>query len=489
MSSAKNTKKGPIKQESIFKLMLIMTYAVSAVFLIKNLISKTFQSAIIIGICLVVFGVAMFIMKKLKVSQLKKQLIVSLSLDLLVFVISLNSGAFYSDDFPLFLAVIALSGMYLEPLYTIIQTVLTTILFILLYIIHPEKADPMSQYIMCVGLFDVTAVIMCLLIKRGRDFITISENKATEANELIESITHVSQELENNYRTSSERLNSLNDVSNRLEETTSHLQRGSQEIIQGSLDVESTCNEVQKCVESTEAHISSLNEEVKKVEDALSNNKNDIHQMNVNMKSVKQTLDDTNSVFAQLQNHMREISEATEQLTAISASTKMLALNASIESARAGQAGAGFAVVATNVQDLAIDSSACSSKVVDVVEEMNSKIELTTETLTESIQAINKSFATLNALESGFEDLISQFKSLYENIEEQNENVSDVDKMFVQLKDKVVAMNSCSEDNQIAVSSIVEALENYKLQINDVIDDTKQIHELSSSMLEVSSNQ
>ena len=383
----------------------------------------------------------------------------------------------------------ALSGMYLEPLYTIIQTILTTIIFILLYIIHPEKADPMSQYIMCVALFDVTAVIMCLLIKRGRDFITVSENKAAQANELIESITHVSQELENNYTTSSERLNSLNDVNTRLEETTTLLQRGSQEIIQGSMEVESTCNEVHKCVESTEAHISLLNEEVKKVEETLSNNKNDIHQMNLNMKSVKQTLDDTNSVFTQLQEHMREISEATEQLTTISASTKMLALNASIESARAGQAGAGFAVVATNVQDLAIDSSACSSKVVDVVEEMNSKIELTTETLTESIKAINKSFATLNALEAGFEDLISRFTSLYRNIEEQNENVSDVDKMFVHLKDKVIAMNSCSEDNQTAVNSIIKALDDYKLQISNVIDDTKQIHELSSSMLEVSSNQ
>lgn len=466
--------------------MLIMTFGVAAIFLIKNLISKTFQAAITIGICLSVFGIGMFIMNKLRVSQFKKQLVISIALDLLVFIISLNSGNFYSDDFPLFLAVIALSGMYLEPLYTICQTVLTTIIFILLYIINPNKADPLSQYIMCVVIFDICAFIMILLIRRGRAFITIAQNKALEAEGLIKSINQVGLQLEDNYQTSSERLTSLNDVNVRLDASTSNLRKGSEEIIQGTLDVESTCNDVHKCVKISEEHIESLNKEVKNVEDSLANNKNAIRQMDVHMKSVKNTLDDTNTVFVQLQQHMREISEVTEQLTGISASTKMLALNASIESARAGQAGAGFAVVAAKVQDLAVDSSSCSEQVVNAVEEMHEKIALTTERLLESTHAIEASFQTLHGLEQSFESLMSQFKSLYKNIEEQNDNVTDVDVIFNQLREKVVAMSSCSEDNRLAVNSIVDEMANYKQRIDQVIDDTKQIHELSASMLDVS---
>ncbi len=486
MNNTKPNSKPPISQEKIFRFMIIMTFGVAALFLIKNLITRTFQSAIVIGICLAVFGVVVFVMYKLKVSQFKKQLVISLALDLLVFVISLNSGDFYSDDFPLFLAVIALSGMYLEPLYTICQTVITTIIFILLYIINSNKADPLSQYIMCVVLFDVCAFIMILLIRRGRAFITISQNKAAEAEALIESINQVGLQLEDNYQTSSERLNSINEVNVQLDESATDLKRGSKEIIQGTLDVESTCNDVQKCVRISGEHINSLNNEVKKVEDALSSNKTAIHQMDVHMKSVKGTLDDTNAVFVQLQQHMKEISEVTEQLTGISASTKMLALNASIESARAGQAGAGFAVVASKVQDLAVDSNSCSEQVVDVVEEMNEKIALTTERLQESTHAIEASFETLHGLEKSFESLMNQFESLYKNIEEQNDNVTDVDTIFRQLKDKVVTMSSCSEENENAVNSIIDAMENYKSKISQVIDDTKQLHELSASMLDAS---
>ena len=45
---------------------------------------------------------------------------IAIGMMLLIFIIGLNSGEFLSDDFIMFLAVIALTGLYLEPKYTII---------------------------------------------------------------------------------------------------------------------------------------------------------------------------------------------------------------------------------------------------------------------------------------------------------------------------------------------------------------------------------
>ncbi|MBQ3514222.1 MAG: hypothetical protein IJA32_10590 [Lachnospiraceae bacterium] len=478
-------KKMPISQEKIYKIMLFMTFGVSAIFLLKNIIAKSVQGAVAIGICLFIFSVLHFVMKKTKVSQLKQQLIISICLVFVVFFISLNSGDYYSDDFPMFLAVIALTGLYLEPMYTKIQTVLVTILFVLLYIIHPQKADPLSQYIMCIVVFDIAALIINLVIKRGRSFIEMSTVRAEEAEKLLDSIQKVSQELKENYEHSSSRMDEMRNVNQRLEENAMELRQGSLDVTRGTEDVESTCAEVQECMQITENHIGDLNHEVKMVEGALEKSKDNMQDMGVQMNLVKQTVDATNQVFAMLQQQILEISEVAEHLASIDSDTKMLALNASIEAARAGEAGKGFEVVATKIQNLAVDSNECSAQVIEVVGNMKNQIEETTVQLNESVHAINASLESMGDLAKGFEVLMNQFGSLYENIEKQNVNVSNVDHMFEDLKDKIAQMSSSSKENQNVVESIIDAMDAYKEHMNLIVEDSKQLRDLSSTMLEV----
>ncbi|MBQ3546723.1 MAG: hypothetical protein IJA34_17325 [Lachnospiraceae bacterium] len=475
--------KPPVSQEKIFKIMLIMTFSVAGVFFIKNVLSKSLQGAIVIGVCLFVFWLVQFLMKKLHVSQLKQQLVMCICLVFLTFIISISSGAYYSDDFPLFLAVLAISGLYLEPLYTKIQTVLITIILIALYFINPDKADPLSQYIMCIACFDVAAFVINLVIKRGRAFIEMSMVRAEEAEKLLNSIYKVSEELNESYNNSSSRIDGMRVVNDKLEENALELRKGSLDITQGTKDVELTCADVHERMKVTENHIGELNREVKNVEVSLEESKNNIAQMDSSMNMVKKTIDETNSVFTLLQEQIEEISKVAERLTNIDASTKMLALNASIEAARAGESGKGFAVVAGKVQDLAVDSNSCSTQVIKVVKNMKTQIEQTKEQLLESVSAIDESINAMSELTDGFDGLINQFDSLYENIERQNENVSDVDKIFERLKDKIAEMSASSEENQSVVESIVDAMESYKNHMNLVVEDAKQLQEISSTMI------
>ncbi len=489
MKSETKKVKGPIAQEKIFKVMMIMTFAVAGAFLLKNVIGKTWTGAIAVGVCLAVFAVAMLIMRKINVSQYTKQFVLCIGLPFVVFFISIFSGNFYSDDFPLFLAVVGISGIYLETAYTKVQMIEIPVLLILLYVINPAKADPLSQYIMCVVLFEVAAFTFYLTIERGRAFIGVSQEKAKEAETLLASIKKVGEDLQENYEISSSRIEGMREVNERLEGNTTELTSGSQEIHADACEVEATCDEVHEYIQVTEEHIDALNKKVKLVEDAMSENKNNMQIMDGQMQSVKRTVGATQEVFTELQQQIQEISEAAQQLTGIAAKTKMLALNASIEAARAGEAGSGFAVVASQVQALALDSNNCSSQVILIVENMKSRIEMTTEQLDESVEAINESLGSLVELESGFDGLMNSFDSLYENIEEQNKNVKNVDVIFENLHNKVDEMSNCSEENRQAVESIVEAMLAYKEHMNMIIEDTKTIHELSASMLDISTEE
>ena len=428
-------------------------------------------------------------MKKRNVNQETQQLAICISIVFLVFCISLNSGNFYSDDFPLYLSVIAISGLYLVPKYTLIQAALIDVLLAAAYIIHPEKADPLSQYIMCMAIFTIGAFCLYMVIKRGRAYIEIGASKTKDAEKLLTELKHAGIELQKNCDSSVQRIAMLEKANLLLENSTRDLRSGSEGITTDTFEVSQAFDEVQQKMLVTEGHVEQLNKDVKRVESALSENKKSMREMTNEMEVLKTTVGATAKVFSSLQEQISEITTITEQLTSIASSTNMLALNASIEAARAGQAGAGFAVVATKVQDLAVDSNSCSSHVVSVVSAMQKQIEATSKQLADSTQAINSSIESMKGFQNDFDHLTSQFGSLYANIEEQNVSVHEMDQIFENLKFKINEMAASSEANQTSVESMTDALQVYKENINRVVASNKQIHNLSATMLELSNSQ
>lgn len=489
MEQKRNMTKKPASEQTIFRSMMIGVFAVSSLFLLKNIIAKTWQGAIVIGVCLVVFSIVILLMRKFEIDIRTQQLILCISIVLLVFCISLNSGSYYSDDFPLYLAVVGICGLYLVPKYTLIQTVLIDICLVLSYIIHPEKADPLSQYIMCIALFTVAAYTFYMVIKRGRAYIEIGQLRAEEAEHLLHELKNAGEELSHNCDNSAQRIAGLEDANHLLENSATQLRLGSEDIIQGSMEVAETFADVQERMLVTEQHIDSLNNEVRNVEEALANNQQNMQGMTNHMTELRATISATDEVFGTLQEQILEISKTAEQLTSIASSTTMLALNASIEAARAGQMGAGFAVVASKVQDLAEDSNNCSAQVVSVVQNMQQRIEQTSVQLSESTNAINMSLDSLHNYQEDFRNLTEQFGSLYHNIEEQNANVHQMDAIFADLQNKIAEMTQSSENSQSSVSAITDAISIYRENIDMVVNDNKLINELSSSMLDLSNTQ
>lgn len=488
MSEQKNIIKKPMAEDKIFKYMMTAVFLVAALFFAKNILTQAWTGAIVIGVCLVVFSGAIFLMKKMNITQKVQQLVLCLSIVFLVFCISLNSGNYYSDDFPLYLAVIALSGLYLVPKYTLIQAGLIDVLLIAAYFIHPEKADPFSQYMMCVVILTICAFCFYLVINRGRSYIRLGEQRAKEAEKLLAELKDAGEKLQANCEHSLERVTKLEKANERLESSIDDLRDGSSNITQGTVDVSQTFDDMQEKMLITQEHVSSMNTEVKKVEDSLADSKKNMKEMNSEMLALKQTLEATNTVFTTLQNEIKEIVTFTQQLNKIANSTNTLALNASIEAARAGQMGAGFAVVAGKVQVLAEDSNKCSGQIASVVNAMESLINETSKQLSVSHEAVDHSIDSLNEFQDSFKNLTSQFKSLYRNIEDQNDNIQQMDYSFVELRDKISDMASSSEENQNSVNAITESIDVYKYNINKIVDDNIIINQLSASLLE-SANQ
>src|SRR5699024_2899368 len=82
---------------------------------------------------------------------------------------------------------------------------------------------------------------------------------------------------------------------------------------------------------------------------------------------VKNSVDHLESQISGFQTTVNQIGQFVTEITNIADQTNLLALNASIEAARAGDAGAGFAVVAGEVRQLASESEKTANQIQNLV--------------------------------------------------------------------------------------------------------------------------
>lgn len=261
---------------------------------------------------------------------------------------------------------------------------------------------------------------------------------------------------------------SMHGVSNQTNERTTamtaSLQRqlgAVEQIVTAVTQMSSAANEVaQTCVRTAEVSEQGLQ--------ATRNGKEVIARSTAGVNNLGASIQDSSKVIQELERETVSINNILSTIQQIAEQTNLLALNAAIEAARAGEQGRGFAVVADEVRNLAKRTQDSTGEINNILNLLVSRITEVTTTMDQSLSESNKAI-----------ELASEVLDAFENIENAVQTIRD---MTMQIATATEEQHLVTEDINQNVVAINDAVNQVSSQAMEVEQYSHEQRELSSAL-------
>ncbi len=341
----------------------------------------------------------------------------------------------------------------------------------------------------------ITAVVLVIIFAL---IFQISRSINTRVSSLLTTIKNISESNNMGLRSELEGKDELADISHHLNDLLDkleHLIHGTQEkSAQLSASTDNMHRELEGVMEQFHAqadHTSSMATAVQQmvatigeISESTSVAVEGVHQAANNAEQGRTVVETTVSNVGQLtgilsnsqqsigslNEHVAKIGGAVNIIQDIAEQTNLLALNAAIEAARAGEQGRGFAVVADEVRALASRTHQSTEEITRVVSDIQSQMSMVVSDIDQCNDQGQQTLQASEKLDSSLQQIIADMQAIQGNSERIASAIEEQGIVMNQVSDSITELNVISENNMQSAQECLHEVNSVSAQAHEMDD-------------------
>lgn len=252
--------------------------------------------------------------------------------------------------------------------------------------------------------------------------------------------TGVMQSVEAMRRSLASMIGKVREASQHIESSTLNLSVSSEQGLKQAAEQNGAASSIAAAAEQMSANITHIAENAAQAHDTTQKAEQitacgiaTMERSIIEMQQITQLVTQTSDEIDQLTLHSNAIGKIVGMIHSIAEQTNLLALNATIEAARAGEQGRGFAVVADEVRDLATRTTRSTAEIVVLVSTIqsgmrkaNSSMNTGRERVLQGQQLIDSAGASMNDVKAALNASLNAVSQISHALQEQREASEDV---------------------------------------------------------------